>query len=248
LGFPIKDMARHSHWHNIQLTKGKADAVKAKMFTKFAKNIVAAVKEAGPDPAFNFKLRVAIDAAKAVNMPKDNIERAIARATGGGEGTNIEEVIYEGFGPGGVAILIRCMTDNRNRTVGEVKSIVSKNGGSIGNQGSVMWMFEKKGVVGISDILKIPNRDSFELSMIEAGAEDISFSGDGVQIVCEVKDLKIAVEAAEKAGVKPGAAGIEFIAKNTTEVTDPVVQKQIEEFIEVVEENDDVDVVFTNEK
>lgn len=246
-------MARHSHWHNIQLTKGKADAVRAKAFSKFAKNITAAAKEGGPDPAFNFKLRVAVDAAKAVNMPKDNIDRAIARGSGGGEGANIEEVIYEGFGPGGIAILIRCLTDNRNRTVGEVKSLVAKNGGSIGNQGSVMWMFEKKGVVEISSppdpllFKEGESREIFELSMIDAGAEDISFFESGVQIICEVKDLKKIVEAIEVLKIKPDGVGIEFIAKTMTKVEDPEVQKQIEKFVGTIEENDDVDAVFTNE-
>jgi YebC/PmpR family DNA-binding regulatory protein len=241
-------MARHSHWHNIQLTKGKADAVRAKAFSKFAKNITAAVKEGGTDASFNFKLRMAIDAAKAVNMPKDNIERAVSRGVGGGEGMALEEVVYEGFGPGGVAILIRCLTDNRNRTVGEVKNIVSKAGGSIGAPGSVMWMFEKKGVVGFTDPLVVSDRDSFELTMIDAGAEDIAFSEEGIQIICDQKDLKKIVEAAEALGLKPDGTSIEFVAKTTTKVEDTEVRKQIEEFVSRVEENDDVDAVFTNEK
>lgn len=239
-------MARHSHWHNIQLTKGKADAIRAKAFSKFAKNITAAVKEGGADSSFNFKLRMAIDAAKAVNMPKDNIERAVARGAGGGEGTNIEEAVYEGFGPGGIAILICCMTDNRNRTVGEIKNIVSKAGGSIGGPGSVMWMFEKKGVVSL--LLPPVDRDAFELVMIEAGAEDIIFSNDEVQIICDVQDLKKIVDAAEGLGLKSDRAGIEFIAKTTTKVESLEVQKQIEEFIEKIEDNEDVDTVFTNRK
>jgi YebC/PmpR family DNA-binding regulatory protein len=239
-------MARHSHFHNIQLTKGKADAARAKVFSKYAKSITAAAKEGGQDASFNFKLRMAIEAAKAVNMPKDNIERAVARGAGGGEGANIEEVIYEGFGPGGVAVLIRCLTNNRNRTIGDIKNIVSKAGGSIGNQGSVIWMFEKKGVVVFSS--PPTNRDSFELAMIDAGAEDIIFSDDGLLIVCEVKDLKKIVEAVEALGFKPDCAGIEFIAKKTTEVTDPAIQEQIKKFVETIEENDDVDAVFTNRK
>lgn len=241
-------MARHSHFHNIQGTKGKADAVRANVFSKVAKGVTAAVKDGGSDPSFNFKLRMAIDAAKAVNMPKDNIERAIARGAGGGEGMALEEVVYEGFAPGGVAILIQCLTDNRNRTVGDIKNIVSKAGGSIGAQGSVMWMFEKKGVVGFFDSTAITDRDSFEMSMIDAGAEDIIFSDDGVQVICEVKDLKKLVEVAEGLGLKPNGAGIEFIANTTIKIKDTDIEKQIAEFIEKVEENDDVDAVFTNEE
>ncbi|MFH1253001.1 MAG: YebC/PmpR family DNA-binding transcriptional regulator [Candidatus Uhrbacteria bacterium] len=241
-------MARHSHFHNIQGVKGKADAIRANTFSKVAKNITVSVKEGGTDPAFNFKLRLAIDSAKAVNMPKDNIERAIARGAGSSEGEIIDEVIYEGFGPGGIAILIRCMTDNHNRTVGEIKNIVSKNGGSIGNQGSVMWMFEKKTVIGFADPSVVKDRDTFELSMIDAGAEDISFSDEEIRIIGEVKDFKKIVEATEALGLKPDGAGIEFIAKTTTKIEDPVIQKQIEEFIEIVEANDDVDAVFTNEE
>jgi len=241
-------MARHSHFHNIQLTKGKADAQRAKTFTKFAKNIVVAAKDGGGDPSFNFKLRVAIDLAKSVNMPKENIERAIARGVGGGEGENIEEIIYEGFAPGGVAILVQCLTDNRNRTVAEVKNVVAKAGGTIGVGGSVMWMFEKKGVINLVDVSVIKDRDVFEMSMIEAGAEDIVLIDNGLQIICEVKDLKKVLDAVESFGLKSDAAGIEYLAKTTTKVEAQEVEKQIEDLIARLEENDDVDAVFTNEE
>lgn len=240
-------MSGHSHAHNIQGVKGKADAIRANTFSKVAKGVTAAVKDGGSDPTFNFKLRMAIDAAKAVNMPKDNIDRAIARGAGSGEGSNIDEVIYEGFGPGGVAILVQCLTDNRNRTVAEIKNVVSKAGGSIGGQGSVMWMFEKKGSVVFSDLTKIKDRNTFEITMIESGAEDISFSDSEVQVVCAVQDLKKIVDSAETLNLKPDSVDVEFIAKNTTEVGDPAVREQIEKFVETVEENDDVDAVFTNE-
>jgi len=240
-------MARHSHWHNIQLTKGKADAKRAQMFSKFAKGITLAAKEGGADPSFNFKLRVAIDAAKAVNMPKDNIERAIARGAGGGEGVTLEEVVYEGFAPGGVAILVQCLTDNRHRTVAEVKNIVSKHGGSIGASGSVMWMFEKKGVVGLSDAGLIKDREAFELAMIEAGADDIQWVHDGVQVICSAADLKKTMEAWEMIGVKANGAGLEYIAKNTVTIEDLAVAGQVSELVEALEENDDVNAVFTNE-
>ncbi|KKU07927.1 MAG: transcriptional regulator, partial [Candidatus Uhrbacteria bacterium GW2011_GWE2_45_35] len=234
-------MSGHSHFHNIQTVKGKADAVRGKVFSKLAKNITIAAKDGGGDPSFNFKLRVAIDAAKAVNMPKDNIERAVNRGVGGGEDTVLEEVVYEGFGPGGVAILVQCLTDNRNRTAADIKTQVSKAGGNIGAPGSVMWMFEKKGVVGFADPSIVSDRNSFELSMIDAGAEDISFFEDSIQIICDIKDLKKVVEAVEFLNLKPDAANLEFVAKTTTKVEDPEVQKQIKDFIEKIEENDDVD-------
>ncbi len=166
-------MARHSHWHNIQLKKGKTDAKRANIFAKLAKNITVAAKDGGGDPAFNFKLRMAVDAAKSVSLPRENIERAIQRGTGGGEGGVLEEVIYEGFGPGGVAFLVVCLTDNRNRTVAEVKTAAAKNGGTIGAVGSVMWMFEKKGIVSFENTSSVKDRDAFELAMIEAGADDV---------------------------------------------------------------------------
>jgi YebC/PmpR family DNA-binding regulatory protein len=240
-------MARHSHWHNIQLTKGKADAKRAQMFSKFAKNIAVAAKEGGVDPAFNFKLRVAVDAAKAVNMPKDNIERAIERGAGKADGPALEEVVYEGFAPGGVAMLVRCLTDNRNRTVAEVKNIVSKYGGSMGASGSVMWMFEKKGVVMFLSPFALGDRETFELAMIEAGADDILWSEEDAQIICNVADLTRVLEACEAMRVKPDAAGMEFVAKNTVTVSDPAVGKQVVELVDALEENDDVDAVFTNE-
>lgn len=240
-------MARHSHWHNIQLTKGKADARRAQMFSKFAKSITLAAKEGGADSTFNFKLRVAIDAAKAVNMPKDNIERAVARGAGGAEGAALEEVVYEGFAPGGAAILVQCLTDNRNRSVAEVKRIASKLGGSIGASGSVMWMFEKKGVVAFMNPSTIPDRDAFELAMIEAGADDVVWTQEEVQVMCPVAELKKVLEACEALGLKPDGAGIEFVAKNTVLVDDPSAQEQIAALVEALEENEDVDAVFTNE-
>jgi YebC/PmpR family DNA-binding regulatory protein len=239
-------MARHSHWHNIQLKKGKADAKRAGAFAKIAKNITVAAKDGGGDPAFNFKLRVAVDAAKAVSMPKDNIQRAIDRGTGGGEGAQLEEVVYEGFAPGGVAMLVVCLTDNRNRSVAEVKTAASKNGGSIGAAGSVMWMFEKKGIVVIADATQINDRDAFELGVIDAGAEDVRSSDEAVEIVCAVKDLQKVVEAIEKLGVKADGASIEYMAKNTVAVEE-ANRQALDACIEAIEDLDDVDAVYTNE-
>ncbi len=240
-------MARHSHWHNIQLTKGKADAKKAQVFSKLARAITLAAKVGGGDVNFNFKLRVAVDSAKAVSMPKDNIERAIARGTGSGDGVALEEIVYEGFAPGGVAMLVQCVSDNRNRTVAEVKNIVTKRGGSIGASGSVMWMFEKKGVVTIMDTSSILDRDSFDLAMIEVGADDIVTMDEGIQILCEPKNLKLVVDAVETRSLKVDGAGLEYVAKNTVKVEDAEIENQIVDLIDALEAYDDVDAVFTNE-
>ncbi len=240
-------MARHSHWHNIQLKKGKTDAKRAGAFSKLAKNITVAARDGGGDPSFNFKLRMAVDAAKAVSMPRDNIERAIARGTGEGEGGTIEEVVYEGFAPGGVAMIIVCLTDNRNRSVAEVKTAASKNGGSIGASGSVMWMFEKKGVVSIVDASVVQDRDAFDLAMIDAGADDIQDLDGGLRVLCSIPSFQVVVAAVNAQGVAPDVAAIEYVAKTTTEVTDDAVADELEKFLEIMDDLDDVDAVYTNE-
>ena len=238
-------MARHSHWHNIQLNKGKADAKRAGVFAKLVKGITVAAREGGGDVNFNFKLRMAVDAAKAVSMPKDNIDRAIARAVGG-EGTAMQEVTYEGFAPGGVAVIIRCLTDNPTRTVAEVKTAATKNGGSIGAQGSVMWMFERKGVVHVSGPAPIRDRSAFELALIDAGAEDIQPEGEGLRVIGEPNELKKLTEAVEAQGLSVDAGGFEYLPKTTTAPM-PEDEERITRFVEALEDNDDVDAVFTNE-
>jgi len=244
----IPFMARHSHWHNIQLKKGKTDGKKANVFAKIVKTITVAAKEGGGDPAFNVKLRVAIDAAKAISMPKENIERAVARGTGQEGGNALEEVTYEGFGPGGVALLVVCVTDNHNRTVADVKMIASKKGGIIGAAGSVMWMFEKKGVVTFAEGGVFGDREKFDLIMIETGAEDLLPVGeDGVQVVCDPRDLKHMMDTIESLGLKPDGVGMEYVAKTTTEISDPAVQEKFDALVEALEENDDVDAVYTNQ-
>ena len=227
-------MSGHSHWHNIQLKKGKSDARRAGAFSKLVKNITVAAREGG-DVAFNFKLRMAVDAAKGMSVPKENIDRAIARGSGTGEDGVIEEVVYEGFAPGGVAMLVVCLTDNRNRSVAEVKTTATKNGGVIGVSGSVMWMFEKKGIVR--------SATADEMALIDAGAEDIASTDDGMfEIVCEVRDLQKVAAAAGKIE----EAQIAYIAKTTTDV-DEAKRAELEAFLEIMEDLDDVDAVYTNE-
>lgn len=227
-------MARHSHWHNIQLTKGKADAKRAKLFTKFVKKITVAARE-------GVGLQSAIDAARAVNMTKEAIDRAIARGTGGGEGANLEEMLYEGFAPGGVAMLVAAVTDNRNRTVSELKLIASKNGGSIGAPGAVKWMFEHKAVVRVEGV-----HPEAELDLIEAGADDILTDEQGTTIIADVKQLQALKAAIEKLGFPIVSAELEYVAKQKTAVP-PGSQQAFEDFIEVMEDNDDVVNVYTND-
>lgn len=241
-------MSGHSKWSTIAKKKGVLDSMRAAQFTKVAKLISVAAREGGSDPTFNFQLRVAIDQAKGVNMPKDNIERAIKRGAGEDGTTVIEEVMYEGFGPGGSAILVKCLTDNRNRSVAEVKHMTSKNGGTIGAQGSVMWMFEKKGVVTITDLSQVKDKDTFELSVIDAGADDIVEEEEILQVLCAPEQLKKVLDAIEQIGIKVDGAEMEYRAKELLTITDTEAKKQFETLMEVLNELEDVDTVYTNVK
>ena len=240
-------MARHSHWHNIQLKKGKADAKRAGVFSKLAKNITVAAKEGGGDASFNFKLRMAVDAAKAVNMPSDNIERAIDRGTGAGEGATLEEVTYEGFGPAGVALMIVCVTDNRNRSVAEVKTLASKNGGSVGAAGSVAWMFDRKGLITVADASVVKDKDASELALIEAGADAIEWMEGGVEIHCAPNQLAQVAQAVEGQGLKADDVRIGYVPKTPVAVEDVEAKTQLDKLLEVLDDHDDVEAVYTNE-
>jgi YebC/PmpR family DNA-binding regulatory protein len=242
-------MSGHSKWHNIQKKKGAADAKRGQVFTKLAKAITIAAKEGGgADPSFNFQLRVAIDTAKSANMPKNNIERAIKRGTGeAGEGGQIDEVIYEGFGPGGSAILIKCLTDNRNRSIAEVRTVMNKKGGNLGEQGTVKWMFEQKGVVVIQEENITLDADEFDLRLIESGAEDIERFEGVVQVTTALSDLKTALELVEELNIKPEVAGLEYVAKDLLQISGDDKAK-LDTLVEALDELEDIDEVFTNEK
>ncbi len=238
-------MAGHSKWANIQHRKGAQDAKRAKIFTRHIREITVAARMGGPDPEANPRLRAAIAAAKSVNMPKDNIERAIARGAGGGEGANIEEVRYEGYGQGGVAILVDCMTDNRNRTVSDVRSAFSKGGGSMGETGCVSWMFHQKG-------LFVFNRDETDEDTVmevalEAGAEDVQDKPEEgvIEATCAPADFPAVQEAFETAGLKPDVAEISWIPENTVHVEGENAEKLLK-LIERLEDLDDVQHVYAN--
>lgn len=239
-------MSGHSKWHNIQARKGKQDAMRSGQFTKISKLIALSAKN-GADATMNFSLRMAIEKAKAVGMPKDNIERAIKRGTGELEGAQIEEVLYEGYGPGGVAVLVKALTDNKNRTVSDVKHIFSKHGGSMAGAGSVLWMFGQFGVISINKEQQIASgisRDDFELSIIEAGAEDITEDKD-LEIRTKVENFQKVLATLKEINIDPIESGLRWIAKDTVEVNAEVSQS-LEKLFEELEENDDVEDFFTN--
>ncbi len=237
-------MAGHSKWANIRRRKGAVDAKRGKMFTKLNKEITVAARLGGGDAAANPRLRSAIAAAKAVNMPKDNIDRAIKKGTGELEGAVYEEITYEGYGPGGVAVLVECMTDNRNRTVSEVRYFFSKSGGNLGETGCVSWMFDKKGTL-VVDKSTIDEEKLMDLAL-EAGAEDVTEEDSVFQVVTAPDDFTTVKEALEAEGVTFEEASISMIPKNITEVNDEKTAKQILKLLENLEENEDVQNVHAN--
>jgi len=243
-------MSGHSKWHNIQGKKGKADKAKSNVFTKIARLIMVAAQQGGGDVEMNFSLRLAIDRAKSVNMPKENIERAIKRGTGElKDGVQLQELVYEGFGPSGVAVLIEVVTDNTNRAVSEVKNILTKNGGSLGGQGSVQWQFTRLGVIrfGNNERLKIESKKSdFELAIIEAGADNIEESSLGIEIRCAVEKFKDVLDVVKSFGLEPDDSGLQWVAKKEVKLDDGSSQK-MEKIYELLEELDDVKEVYTNE-
>lgn len=239
-------MSGHSKWHNIQKQKGKVDAQRGKLFTKLAKEISVAVKEGGdPSVDANPRLRAAVAKAKGLSMPKDNIERAIKRGAGGsGEGT-LEEVVYEGFGPGGVAFIVTALTDNRNRTAASVREIFKKTGGSIGANGSVAWMFDYVGVVRVKKE-DVEDRDAFELEMIDAGVSDINEEDGLVELIFPMQEYGKISNKVEELGVKePESSGLEYIAKEPVMV-DPQVEEKIRTLIDKLDDDDDVQDFYTN--
>lgn len=238
-------MSGHSKWHNIQQRKGKQDARRANEFTKVAKQITVAAQKSGGDPVMNFSLRIAVEKAKAISMPKDNIDRAIKRGTGEIEGAKMEEVTYEGFGPGGVAVLIKTLSDNKNRTVSDLKHILSQAGGSLGGAGSVQWMFEQAGLITVHSSQFMANRDEFDLAMIDAGAEDIKEADDEIEIKTKIENLQKVLNKLKELKIEPRESGIRWIAKDHLEVPADVQDKLADLFSEL-EAHDDVEDYYTN--
>ena len=236
-------MAGHSKWANIKHKKAKADATRGKMFTKLTKAIMLAAKEGGGDPETNFKLRVAIEKAKEVNMPNDNIERAIKRGSGQLEGVNYEEITYEGYGPSGVAIMVELITDNRNRTASDIRYIFSKHGGNLGESGCVAWLFEKKGIL----LVNRDDADEEELMMyaIDGGAEDFKIEEEGFEIITEPKELEKVKSYLDQAGISIESAEITMIPSNSVDVNGEDAVRLMK-LIDALEDNDDVQEVYGN--
>jgi len=237
-------MSGHSKWSNIKNKKGATDAKRAANFTRLAREIEVAARNKGPNPDMNFQLRLAIDKARGGNMPKDNIERAIARGAGGNSESSMEELVYEAYAPGGTALIIECVTDNRNRTGNEIKLILSKNGATLAGQGAVTYLFDQKGIIR-SGLIPESVRDEVELDLIEAGADDIFHEQEGSVIASSIVDLSGVNDAIRKAGFTITSAGPEWIPKTTIPI-DAETESKVAEIMGKLEEHDDVTNVYTN--
>jgi len=239
-------MSGHSKWATTKRHKAVVDAKRSAVFTKIAKLITIAARDKGGDPTSNFSLRMAIDKGRAMNMPKDNIERAIKKGVGGSDGAQIEEIVYEGIGPVKAQFVLRCLTDSRNRTASEIRHLFSKNGGALS---SVMWNFSQKGIIRITnDELKIKNydNDDFELELVDAGAEDIEREEEGWTIYTKMEDLMKVKNWLEGKNIATESAEIEYVAKEKAVVENAEDQERLEKFIEILEENEDVSDYYTN--
>lgn len=240
-------MAGHSKWANIKRTKGKNDAARGKMFTKLAREIIVATKMGGPNPEGNFRLKTAIQNARAANMPNDNIQRAIQKGTGGPDSDNLEELVYEGYGPGGVAIMLSILTDNRNRTAGEIRHIFSKNEGNLGETGCVSWMFKQKGVLILEKEKLTMDEDDLLLLALDKGAEDIKSEDEEIiEIYTAPEDFQAVKEALEEEGLEFSQAEISMIPENTVVVNDLEQAKLLMRMMDYLDEHDDVQQSYTN--
>jgi YebC/PmpR family DNA-binding regulatory protein len=237
-------MSGHSHFAGIKHRKGINDAKRAKVFTKLAKPIVIAARDGGGNPDTNFRLRLAIDKAREFNMPKDNIERAIKRGTGELKDAALEEIIYEAMGPGGVMMLIKTTTDNRNRTLGEIKTILTKNSGKFGEAGSAMWNFRKVGNINIT-VPKGADPYEIEMKAIDAGAEDTLYSGDIITTYTRVEDFQMARENLEKEGFAIESSELVYAPLQKTELSEND-KLDYEKLLESLDEQDDVEEIYDN--
>lgn len=239
-------MSGHSHAKTVMATKMANAAKKGKIFSKQGRLITIAAKDGG-DPTKNSKLKAAIDQAKSFDMPKENIERAIKKGTGELAGENLEEVSFEGFGPGGIAIIIEGITDNTNRTLGEIKVTLNQNGGKMAGEGAVKWMFERKGDIVIDNQEKAVNKDEFEIAAIDAGADDIQWGDGEIYVYTKPEDLEKVKKSLEEKGFKIESASLSFIAKEEAKIGEKDKEKALELF-EALDENDAVNNVYSNLK
>lgn len=237
-------MSGHNKWSTIKHKKEKTDAARGKIFTKIGREIAVAVKAGGSDPATNSRLRDCIAKARANNMPNDNINRSIKKAAGELGSVDYTDIVYEGYGPGGVAVIVEVLTDNKNRTAAEVRHAFDKNGGSLGQTGCVGWMFDRKGLIVVEDDGSISEDDLMEKAL-EAGAEDFSAEDGAFEILTDPSEFSAVREALENDGVKFASAEVDMIPQNTQSISDD--QKvQIERMLDMLEDNDDVQNVYHN--
>lgn len=229
---------------NIVNRKNKQDSKRAQIFTKYARLISVAAKEGGGDPEYNSALKAAIDKAKSVNMPNDNIDRAIKKGVGGGEGENFEHIVYEGYGPGGIAVIVNALTDNKNRTAGNVRYYFDKNGGNMGTSGCVSFMFDRKGVIFIEKSNAADEEKLMEIAL-EAGAEDFIVDEEGFEILSQPEDFEQVHSALKDAGIDMLSAEVTMVPQNYTAVDD-AHRKNLEKMIDMFEEDDDIQEIFTN--
>jgi YebC/PmpR family DNA-binding regulatory protein len=235
----------HSKWSSIKHKKGAADAKRGKLFSKLARAIIVAAREGGPDPANNLALQNAIEKARSYSMPKDNIERAVARGSGAGTDTEaFEHITYEGYGPNGVAVIVEALTDNRNRTASDVRSVFTKNDGNLGTSGAVAWLFERHGIV-LVDAERF-DEDSVTLAAAEGGAEDVAQDGSSFQITTPPEALSAVREALEQAGIEVESAETTMVPKTTIELSDESAARKTLRLVDALEELDDVNEVHAN--
>ena len=236
-------MSGHSKWATIKHKKGAADAKRGKLFSKLSRAITVAAREGGPDPAMNTSLANAIDKAKSYSMPKDNIERAIQRGGGGAEGANFESIVYEGYGPAGVAIIVEVLTDNKNRSAAEVRNIFSKHGGQLAQPGAVAWVFERRGSI-VVDGGKF-DEDTVMTAAIEAGADDVVHDGDQFEILTQPAEFAAVRDAVTAAGIEFEQAELTMVPKNTVKLEENDARKTMR-IVDALEDSDDVQEVFAN--
>jgi len=236
-------MAGHSKWKNIRIRKGKQDAIRGKLFTKISREIIVAARSGGGDASMNPRLRVAVEKAREASMPVDNIKRAIDRGTGAIEGAAYEEIVYEGYGPGGSAIILECYTENRNRTVAEVRHAFGKNGGNLAENGSVAWQFKHIGEITIP-LGKI-DEDELTMAALDAGAEDVQADEDGFTIQTAIEELHKVNDALDRAGYKAAEVGLTYIATNKAELSREDSVKLLK-LLDMLEDLDDVQETYMN--
>jgi len=238
-------MSGHSKWSTIKRKKAKIDAEKGKIFTRLAREIIIAARQGGGDPEANARLKAAIQRAKEANIPNENIQRAIMRGTGELGGANYEELVYEGYGPGGVAVMMEIGTDNRNRTAGEIRHLFSKHGGNLGESGCVSWMFDKKGLIVVERGETTLDEDELMLLALEAGAEDMKTEEDSYEIITAPGDLEAVRQSLAAKGVPMAVADVTMLPQTTVRLQGKEAE-QMSRLIDALEDHDDVQEVYTN--